>query len=200
MNLSVNEFYHIYNRGNNQQTIFFNHGNYLYFIKKLREQILPVAKIISYCLMPNHFHLIIMATEESVKERPSFGGKPMQELPYRLGILQSSYAQAINKQRGTSGSLFQQKTKAKILSEIIDNRLTSYLNNCFFYVHHNPLAAKLVTNLNEWVYSSYPGYIGLRKDDLCDTGFFLQMSGLTVEEIIRRSGEELPPDMIMKLL
>ena len=200
MKLLVNEFYHIYNRGNNQQTIFFSHDNYLYFIKKLKEQISPVAKIISYCLMPNHFHLIIMATEESVKERPSFGGKPMQAFAYRIGILQSSYAQAINKQRGTSGSLFQQKTKAKILSETVDNRLTSYLDTCFFYVHHNPLAAKLVSNLSDWVYSSYPDYIGLRKDDLCDTAFFLRFSGLTVEDIIRRSGDELPPEMIMKLL
>ena len=69
--------------------------------------------------MPNHFHLIIKATEESIIERPSFGGKPMQEFPYRIGILLSSYCQAINKQNKTTGSLFQQKTKAKNLYEQI---------------------------------------------------------------------------------
>ena len=117
MHLIQNEFYHVYNRGNNKQRIFFTDANYLFFLKKIREQLLLVSKIISYCLMPNHFHLIIMATEKSITERPSFGGKPMQEFPYRIGILLSSYSQAINKQNKTTGSIFQQKTKAKILVE-----------------------------------------------------------------------------------
>ena len=43
MHLLQDEFYHIYNRGNNKQPIFFNHGNYLFFIKKLRGQILSVG-------------------------------------------------------------------------------------------------------------------------------------------------------------
>jgi putative transposase len=110
MNLIPNEFYHIYNRGNNRQRIFFSDANYLFFIQKIRDQLLPVSKIISYCLMPNHFHLIIMATEKSVEERATFGGKPMQEFAYRIGILLSSYTQAINKQNKTTGSMFQQKT------------------------------------------------------------------------------------------
>jgi len=117
MHLIQNEFYHVYNRGNNKQKIFFTDANYLFFLKKIRAQLLPFSKIISYCLMPNHFHFIIMATEKSITERSSFGGKPMQEFPYRIGILLSSYSQAINKQNKTTGSRFQQKTKAKILIE-----------------------------------------------------------------------------------
>ena len=119
MHLSQSEFYHIYNRGNNKQKIFFSDANYLFFLNKIRDQLLPVCKLISYCLMPNHFHIIIMATEKSIVDRPSFGGKPMQEFPYRIGILLSSYSQAINKQNKTTGSLFQQKTKAKALIERI---------------------------------------------------------------------------------
>ena len=122
MHLIQNEFYHIYNRGNNKQVIFFNDNNYLFFIKKIREQLLPYADIICYCLMPNHFHLIVRANEKSVIERESFGGKSMQEFVYRVGILLSSYTQAINKQNRTIGSLFQQKTKAKILCEEIEGK------------------------------------------------------------------------------
>ena len=119
MRLIQNEFYHVYNRGNNKQRVFFSDANYLFFLKKIRDQLSPVCNIISYCLMPNHFHFIIMATEKSITERSTFGGKPMQEFPYRIGILLSSYSQAINKQNKTTGSLFQQKTKAKILVERI---------------------------------------------------------------------------------
>jgi len=112
-----NEFYHIYNRGNNKQPIFFNDNNYTFFIKKIREQLTGCSDIIAYSLMPNHFHLIIQANEKSITERKSFGGKPMQEFAYRIGVLLSSYTQAINSQNKTTGSLFQQKTKAKILCE-----------------------------------------------------------------------------------
>ena len=125
MNLTPNEFYHVYNRGNNKQRIFFRDENYLFFLNKIRTQLSPVSSVIAYCLMPNHFHLIIMATEQSVIERASFGGKPMQEFAYKVGILLSSYSQAINKQNKTTGSLFQQKTKAKILVERIAGKLSN---------------------------------------------------------------------------
>jgi putative transposase len=46
MYLIQNEFYHVYNRGNNKQLIFFNHNNYIFFIKKIREQLLPYADLI----------------------------------------------------------------------------------------------------------------------------------------------------------
>ncbi len=106
MHFIENEFYHIYNQGNNQQAIYFNDANYIFFIKKIRDQIAPVANVLCYCLMPNHFHVLIQANEKSVEERKSFGGKPMQELPYRIGMMLSSYSQAINKQNKTTGSLF----------------------------------------------------------------------------------------------
>ena len=199
MHLFQDEFYHIYNRGNNQQPIFFNSDNYFFFIKKIREQLLPVADIISYCLMPNHFHLIVHANESSIKERNSFGGKPMQEFAYRIGILQSSYAQAINKKNNTSGSLFQQKSKAKILSEDIDGRKMSYLENCFYYVHQNPKAAGIVDTLSGWPYSSYLEYVGLREDGFCNKELFLSVTGLTVDAIKCQTDWDLPDDDIKKL-
>lgn len=183
MFLTQNECYHVYNRGNNKQPIFFNPGNYLFFIQKIRAQILPVADLLAYCLMPNHFHLIIHANENSIKERESFGGKPMQEFAYRMGLLQSSYAQAINKQNGTSGSLFQQKTKAKALSEEKEGRRISYLDNCLFYIHYNPKEAGLVTDLLQWPYSSYPDYMELRNGTLCSKALLYQLTDRPAESI-----------------
>ena len=198
MHLLQDEFYHIYNRGNNKQLIFFNDNNYLFFLKKVREQISPCADIICYCLMPNHFHLIIRANEKSVTERKSFGGKPMQELAYRIGILLSSYSQAINKQNETTGSLFQQKTKAKILSETIEGKKESYLENCFFYVHNNPFRAGLVKNLDDWPYSSYLDYIKLRNGSLCNKEMFFQLTGFTTADIINRAPSDFAIEMINK--
>lgn len=198
MHLEINEFYHIYNRGNNKQKIFFNDDNYLFFLKKVKDQLYPICKIISYCLMPNHFHFIIMATEKSVIERSSFGGKPMQEFPYRLGILLSSYAQAINNQNKTTGSLFQQKTKAKNLIEVINETKENYLVNCFHYLHRNPLTSNLVTDLNQWPYSSYTDYSGLRSGILCDKQLFFSLTGLSANDVIAGAQLEMKEDNIVK--
>jgi len=51
--------YHIYNQGNNRQKIFFNKENYLFFLKKIKTHITPYADILAWCLMPNHFHLMV---------------------------------------------------------------------------------------------------------------------------------------------
>ena len=56
--------YHIYNQGNNQQKVFYSRENYLYFLRKLRIHILPFANILSWCLMPNHFHLMVEVKDE----------------------------------------------------------------------------------------------------------------------------------------
>ena len=198
MYLIQNECYHIYNRGNNKQTIFFNPGNYMLFLKKIREQVLPYADLICYCLMPNHFHLIIRANEKSIIERNSFGGKPMQEFAYRIGILLSSYTQAINSQNKTCGSLFQQKTKAKILCDTTDKRKGNYVESCFFYVHNNPLAAGIVKELINWPYSSYLDYAGWRDGNLCNKEIFFQLADLSIDDIIRRTNEKIEEQVIDK--
>jgi len=58
MDFDKGHLYHIYNQGNNQQMIFFNKENYLFFLKKIRIHVLPFADILAWCLMPNHFHLM----------------------------------------------------------------------------------------------------------------------------------------------
>ncbi|HMO34235.1 MAG TPA: hypothetical protein PKE63_09830 [Lacibacter sp.] len=177
MHLNLHEFYHVYNRGNNQQPIFFSTANYLFFLKKIHDQLLPAADILCYCLMPNHFHLLIRANENSITERKSFGGKPMQEFAYRTGILLSSYTQAVNKASGRCGSLFQQKTKCEEITASPNRTRSSYLEDCLDYIHRNPVAAGIVKEPGEWPYSSYPDYAGLRNGTLCTKELFYRETG-----------------------
>ena len=123
--------YHIYNQGNNRQKIFFNRENYLFFLKKINEHILPFADILAWCLMPNHFHLLVYVrgSEDSEGFTLSEALTPTAETltaltptPYKtlndsIGVLLRSYTRAINKQRNTSGSVFRKKTKAECISK-----------------------------------------------------------------------------------
>ncbi|MEO5948091.1 MAG: hypothetical protein ABIP79_14835 [Chitinophagaceae bacterium] len=142
---------------------------------------------------------MIRPNEKGLAERDSFGGKSIQELVYRIGILLSSYSQAINKQNGTTGSLFQQKTKAKILSEESNASRISYFEKCFHYIHQNPMSAKKVNDLEDWPYSSYPDYIGIRNGTICKKELFYSLSGMSVEEIIERTNEKIELSVLDKL-
>lgn len=161
MKLIPQNLYHIYNRGNNRQTIFFNDDNYLFFIKKLRTHIIPYCDLLSYCLMPNHFHLMVK-TPENFEEKKFYNN-------YK--IMLSSYTRAINKSNNAVGSLFQQNSKTKNISEICQSVKTNSVNYpqvCFHYIHQNPIKAKLVSKMEDWQYSSFKDYAGLRKGTLCN--------------------------------
>ncbi len=173
-----NEVYHIYNRGNNKQSIFFNDENYLFFLRKIHNQLKPFCDILCWCLMPNHFHLIVNTTDQSCKPRPAFGNSSIQELSYRIGILLSSYSQAINKQNGRTGSLFQQKTKSKNLSTKKEqNNKGNYLVNAMHYCHQNPWKAGLVKSIEDWPYSSFLDYCGIRNGKLCNKSLLMELTG-----------------------
>jgi putative transposase len=187
MHFQPNEIYHLYNRGNNKQPIFFSAENYLFFLRKINAQVRPVCDILCWSLMPNHFHFIIHAKEESCVSRPTFGGKPMQELSYRLGVLLSSYSQAINKQNGTTGSLFQQKTKYKNLSEA-----KHYLIECMHYIHQNAFRAGLVNRIEYWPYSSFLDYAGLRQGILCNKSLLMELTGYELNNYYRDSYNIIP--------
>ena len=62
--LVPDNYYHIFNRGNNKENLFSNDGNYLFFLNKLKKYILPHLKIFSYCLMPNHFHFLAQVRDQ----------------------------------------------------------------------------------------------------------------------------------------
>ncbi len=177
MHFEKGHIYHVYNQGNNRQKIFFSKKNYNYFLNKMEMHITPYADIIAWCLMPNHFHIMIYIINPEI---PNPTNKHKQiSLNHSLGIMLSSYTRAINRQNNTSGSLFRNKTKAICITEsknitasfyntvfgmVIEDR--NYLTTCFNYIHNNPVNAGLATKKEDWEFSSYKDYINQNHNSL----------------------------------
>lgn len=142
------EYYHIYNRGAGKGNIFFVPDHRRLFLHQLKKYCLPeYGEIIAYCLMPNHYHLIIHVISDE------FGLKVM--LPLTV-----SYTKLINRKVGRSGHLFQSTYQAKRIES------TAQLIHLSRYIHLNPVKAGLVEKAEGWQFSSYREYIGLRKGSL----------------------------------
>lgn len=154
MNLYPNQLFHIYNSGNNKGKIFFIEENYYFFLRKLQTHLKPACEILAWCLMPNHFHLQIFIPPT----------KEAAEVSKAIQVILRSYTRAINIQENRSGSLFQQKTKSEQLREEI--LASDYAEKCFHYIHMNPFKANLVNKLEDWRFSSFTDYLGLRNGTL----------------------------------
>jgi REP element-mobilizing transposase RayT len=171
MHFSPNNIYHIYNQGNNRQTIFFNRQDYLLFMNLYKKLIHPTSDTISWCLMPNHFHFMIK-TDDRCSTIFKQGGIFIDPVTNGFRKLLSSYARISNNQNQRTGSIFRQKTKSKCLNDIIIKpgsiyQIQDYFINCFHYIHQNPFVAKLATRLEDWEFSSFIDYSGLRDGSLC---------------------------------
>jgi putative transposase len=176
MEFLENNLYHIYNRGNNRQKIFFRPENYLYFLKKVRTHILPHCDILAWCLMPNHFHFLANMDSRSVQTR-KLAGEERNVISEGVRNLLSSYTQGVNKQNGSTGSLFQQNTKAKLISP--DSNC--YGLTCFNYIHQNPMKAGLVKKMEDWEYSSFRDYWSRDKNSLHNEEVAVRLLGLNIQ-------------------
>ena len=144
-------YYHIFNRGVNSKIVFLNNDNYLFFLRKVEKYIFPYFDILSYCLMENHFHLILRAKDIIEFQDKKFKEKGLhsEDAVYSKSIakLISSYTQAFNKVYQRSGALFESPFKRiKIDSE-------EYLRNLILYVHQNP------NDFENYRFSSYRAII-----------------------------------------
>jgi len=182
MEFLANELYHIYNRGNNKQIIFFRPENYLYFLEKVKRFLLPNCDLLAYSLMPNHFHFLIYSDKRTISTR-LISGKEKNLLSEGIKNLLSSYTQGINKQNNSTGSLFQQNTKAKAIAKGGAN----YDLICFHYIHQNPVMAKLVKRMEDWPYSSFRDYCGLRSEPVCNKELAARLLDLNMKSFYEDS-------------
>lgn len=201
MHFESNQIYHVYNRGNNKQPIFFNDANYLYFLQKIKTEWKKYADVLCYCLMPNHFHVMLVPNDEGCKNIVLADKEThMQNLSKTIGKTLSSYTKAVNIQNKATGNLFQKKTKAKLLTgsnSLIENFSTNEsLLTCFHYIHQNPLKAKLVKDLKSWVYSSYADYYSGRKGTICNKLLFFKLLGLTENDFKTTVIQELDNNIV----
>ena len=71
MQFDTGHIYHIFNQGNNRQKIFLERENYLFFLRKIHKHVLPFADILAWCLMPNHFHLMVHVNHVELTPSPT---------------------------------------------------------------------------------------------------------------------------------
>jgi|TARA_R100000027_G_C2225288_1_gene87371 REP element-mobilizing transposase RayT len=195
MAIQPNEFYHIYNQGNNKQKVFLNRENKLYFLKKFRKLVFPTCEVIAYCLMDNHFHFLIYTNAKSIQEKLS-GTSNLDALTDGFRNLTSIYTQALNKQENRSGSLFRSKTKFKLL----EFRKVNYPFICFQYIHQNPFSAGLVSKMEDWEFSSFNDYAGFRKGTLCNQKLAKELIGISDEDFYQESYNVIHQDKIEGIL
>ena len=133
-------YYHIYNRGNNGTTIFENDANKLYFLKQVAKYLENKISIFAYCLMTNHFHLVIRLKVEE------------KEVTQAFSNLFNSYAKAFNKQTNRTGSLFEKHFKRIKLED------ENYLKQLIIYVHLNP-KHHFDLDFKNFKFSSYQAFL-----------------------------------------
>lgn len=197
MLLQEGHIYHVYNRGNNRQPIFFQEENYLYFLRQFRLYLLPHCDVLAYCLMPNHFHFMVYANHNSVIIT---GDHSIRRNAFSEGLrkLLSYYTQAINKQEKRTGSLFTQNTRFKCLTDTVHKDL--YSTTCFHYIHQNPMKAQLVSRLEDWSFSSFRDYANLRKGTLCNQELSQQILAINIDNFYQESYQVLKEELIKQIL
>jgi putative transposase len=187
-----NGIYHIYNRGVEKRKIFLDEQDYRVFLRFLKEALSSPLKplkqtfttslqgstfkgvprqpknffkkieLYAYCLMPNHFHLLLKQNE--VKSMKDF----MQSIATR-------YSLYFNKKYKRVGSLFQGIYKAVLVME------EPYLLHLSRYIHRNPL--EFHPNLLE-AFSSYADYLGKRQTGWLNTTIILSSFGSSLTKTL----------------
>ena len=148
--LESSYYYHFYNRGNNKENIFKEEENYIYFLNLLKKYIIPIADVYSYCLLPNHFHLVFRIKEQlNLPEKIKIGKTSIHQ-PF--SNMFNAYTKAINKRYNRSGSLFQKHPK-RIKIENME-----YFRNLIIYVNTNPTHHG-IAGFQKYKFSSYSGLI-----------------------------------------
>lgn len=144
--IGPNRFYHIWNRGNNREYLFYTAANYEYFLRLYVEILDPVVETYAWCLLPNHFHLLIRTLAVSPEGETAKKSNPVSHAFQRLF---TSYSQAINIQQHRTGSLFQKPYKRLEVSS------TQQLANLVHYIHTNPQKHGIISDFRQYPLSSY---------------------------------------------
>lgn len=158
-------FYHIYNRGNNGQDIFFENENYTFFLNRYDRYISPFCETIAWVLLRNHFHFLIYVKDYEEVELKKLEYSTVEE-PKRIDVhLQfghffNSYAKAINKRYKRTGSLFEKKFDRKLVNS------QQYLQNLIHYIHYNPVKHHFTEQIWDYPWSSYESVLSNKSTKL----------------------------------
>jgi len=143
------KFYHIYNRSIDRQPLFKSDANYRFFLKKFDQYLSNVLDVYAFCLLGNHFHLLIQVKESLASIDPNGDFSVHDIVSKQFRIFFQSYALAFNIQHKRIGTLFQTPFKR---AEINDE---FYLSRLIYYIHANPQKHNLISDFRDWKWSSY---------------------------------------------
>lgn len=172
------EVYHIFNRGVAKLPIFKDKRDYNRFLetiyyyqfqgpkpqfsqlKRFRdfnfEKNKRIVEIICYCLMSNHYHFMIKQLHDN-------------GISEFINKVSNSYTKYFNKRHDRVGPLLQGQFKAV---RVESNEQLIHLSR---YIHLNPVVSFLIKDLKKYFYSSYPAFIDLQQDKICNKGLVLSM-------------------------
>jgi REP element-mobilizing transposase RayT len=170
-----NCIYHVYNHGNAEDLLFRENKNYAFFLKRYRKYIPAIADTYAYCLMPNHFHLMVrIKSKEELnsffkkkypKRDPQSFGNFADLISNQFKNFLISYAKAFNKMYDRRGSLF--------LDNLNRNKIEDdqYFIQLVRYIHLNPVKHGFVDEPKQWSHSSYTSYLShkptlLKRDEV----------------------------------
>jgi REP element-mobilizing transposase RayT len=137
-------WYHVMNRGRRREDVFIEKNDYRLFIEILKESTeLFNVKIAAYCMMPNHYHLLLQT--------------PDGNLSRCMRQINGIYTQRFNRAHKYDGQLFRGRYKSILIDA------DEYLLELLRYIHKNPLRAGLSNDLNDYEWSSHNGYLSKAK-------------------------------------
>ncbi len=150
-------WYHVMNRGRRGERIFETKDDYERFIGVVLEAVeLFSLRVSGYCLMPNHYHLLVQT--------------PDANLNRCMRHINGVYTQRFNNAHGLDGILFRGRYKSIVVSE------DSYLLQLVRYIHRNPVRAGMVERLDDYEWSSHKAYLSHdKKWDWLNKQFVLAM-------------------------
>ncbi len=143
-NIFPNCLYHVFNRSIEKRTMFYNEKYYNKFLEKIiyYEDVTNV-EILSYAILPNHFHFLLK--EPDIDHQT--GEIPI--ISKFISLLSNSYTKYFNNRQNRSGNLFQGPFKSKIIGD------DAYLQSIVAYINLNPIKHKIVSNIDDWEYTSH---------------------------------------------
>ena len=154
-------YYHIYNRGIDSTDLFKQEKNYGYFLAKYALYLGDYVDTYAYCLLKNHFHLLVRVKEEDrihpLIDKQKFQREGLHSMEHliskQFAKLFSSYTQSFNKVYGRTGSLFDTPFKRKRIDS------DYYLTRAITYLHQNPQKHGFVKDFREYPHSSYRSFL-----------------------------------------
>lgn len=164
--------HHVTQRGNRRQEVFIEEGDYALYRDLLAQHCAANGVAVwSYCLMPNHVHLILVPTSEDGLSRA-------------IGETHRRYSGYINARERVTGHLFQGRFGSVAMDE-------THLLAAFRYVAMNPVKAKLAQSPAEWPWSSARAHIAGRDDALVTVRPLLER----VNDVARFLSDGVDPEL-----